>query len=39
MLIAQKPLTEQKEELELFFEEWKGNNEQIDDVTFIAIKV
>jgi serine phosphatase RsbU (regulator of sigma subunit) len=38
-LIVQKSLTEQKKELEEFFEEWKGNNEQIDDVTFIAIKI
>jgi serine phosphatase RsbU (regulator of sigma subunit) len=37
--MVEKPLSEQKKELELFFEEWKGNNEQIDDVTFIAIKV
>lgn len=37
--IVHRPLTEQKSELERFFEEWKGPYEQIDDVTFIAIKL
>lgn len=33
------PMTEIKQELEKRFEDWKGNSEQIDDVTILAIKI
>lgn len=33
-----KPLTEQKEELDKYFESWKGNNEQTDDVLVIGLR-
>ena len=32
------PMTEQKEELEQTFNKWKGNEEQIDDVSVLGIK-
>ena len=34
-----KPLSEQKKILEQTFENWKGNNEQTDDVLIIGIKI
>jgi tetratricopeptide (TPR) repeat protein len=37
--IANKELNEQKNLLNSFFEDWKGNLEQIDDVCVIGIKV
>ena len=36
---ADKPMVEQKEILEKHFLKWKGNNEQIDDVTIVGIKL
>ncbi len=36
--IAHLPMGEQKIHLEEFFENWKGNNEQIDDVLVIGFK-
>ena len=33
------PLAEQKEKLAISFDEWKGNLEQVDDVTIIGIKI
>lgn len=37
--IHSKPLNEQKEILESNFESWKGNHEQIDDVTVLGIRI
>jgi tetratricopeptide (TPR) repeat protein len=37
--ISGKPLAEQKMSLENEFESWKGDNEQIDDVCLIGVKV
>ncbi|MES2836089.1 MAG: tetratricopeptide repeat protein [Bacteroidota bacterium] len=37
--INKLPLSEQKEILDKNFEEWRGNLEQVDDVTIIGIKV
>jgi serine phosphatase RsbU (regulator of sigma subunit) len=37
--ISEKPLAEQKMSLENEFESWKGDNEQIDDVCLIGVKV
>ncbi|MCX7954545.1 MAG: SpoIIE family protein phosphatase [Bacteroidales bacterium] len=36
--ICNEPINKQKEMLNDFFEEWKGNNEQTDDVCVIGIK-
>lgn len=33
------PAIEQKKKLEIFMENWKGKNDQIDDITIIGIKV
>ena len=33
------PMHEQKEYLNNFFETWKGNDEQTDDVTVIGIRI
>lgn len=33
------PLSNQKQELEMVFENWKGNQEQVDDVLIIGIKI
>lgn len=37
--ISQKPLTEQKHQLENTFINWKGNLEQVDDVLIIGLKL
>lgn len=37
--ISDLPLTEQKSILEKKFEEWRGNLEQVDDVTIVGIKI
>ncbi len=37
--IHEKPLEEQKQELDRNFEEWKGDQEQIDDVVVLGIRV
>ncbi|MES2284242.1 MAG: tetratricopeptide repeat protein [Bacteroidota bacterium] len=37
--VSQQPLHEQKEILEKKFMEWKGNSEQVDDVTIIGIRI
>ncbi len=37
--ISSKPMNEQKELLELDFNNWKGNNEQTDDILLIGIKI
>ncbi|PKP34727.1 MAG: histidine kinase, partial [Bacteroidetes bacterium HGW-Bacteroidetes-15] len=34
-----EPLEKQKEILENTFKEWKGNRNQIDDVSFMGIKI
>ncbi len=36
---ADKPMSKQREMLKKTFENWKGNLEQIDDVTVVGIKV
>ena len=36
---ASLPMQEQKQLLEQIFMEWKGNNEQVDDVTLIGVRV
>jgi serine phosphatase RsbU (regulator of sigma subunit) len=37
--ISQKPMAEQREILETTFTNWKGQNEQIDDVTVLGVKI
>ena len=37
--ISSYPLNKQKEFLNTTFDEWKGNKEQIDDVTVLEIKI
>ncbi|MBS4012632.1 MAG: tetratricopeptide repeat protein [Bacteroidetes bacterium] len=37
--ISDKPMTNQKGLLEQAFEDWKGYNEQIDDVTIMGVKL
>ncbi len=37
--IKDAPLTHQKQELELAFTNWKGNQEQVDDILIIGIKI
>jgi serine phosphatase RsbU (regulator of sigma subunit) len=37
--IAHLPMEEQKERTEKFFLEWKGDNEQTDDVCIVAFKI
>ena len=36
---CEKPMDEQKLFLQNKFEEWKGNNEQIDDVLILGVRV
>jgi serine phosphatase RsbU (regulator of sigma subunit) len=37
--LIEMPLSKQKKELELSFENWKGNQEQVDDVCVIGVSV
>jgi len=37
--ISDKPMTEQHSILDKTFEEWKGNHEQIDDVTIMGLRI
>jgi serine phosphatase RsbU (regulator of sigma subunit)/ligand-binding sensor domain-containing protein len=37
--ISEKPMTTQKEEINKAFEDWRGDNEQIDDVLMMGIKI
>ena len=37
--IVEKPMNEQREVLDSTFEQWRGNGEQIDDVTIIGLRV
>ena len=37
--IVQLPMAAQKESVRQFFEAWKGDNEQIDDVCLVAVRV
>lgn len=37
--VSNKPLSEQKLILENFFDDWKGNLDQVDDVLLIGIKI
>lgn len=37
--IHQKPLSKQENELWKYFQEWKGNNEQIDDILVLGLKL
>jgi ligand-binding sensor domain-containing protein/serine phosphatase RsbU (regulator of sigma subunit) len=37
--ISHKPMSEQKLDLMNHFEKWKGNEEQIDDVTIVGFKI
>jgi tetratricopeptide (TPR) repeat protein len=39
MKYAHLPLDEQKEELEKYFEEWRGVQEQVDDILILAYKI
>jgi len=36
--IAQQPMSEQQKLLDEYFESWKGNNEQLDDVLVVGLK-
>jgi hypothetical protein len=37
--ISHKPCPEQKEHLQRFFTEWKGEWPQLDDVTLIGVRL
>ncbi len=37
--VCHLPMTEQKEEIDRIFEQWKGNLEQMDDVVLIGLRV
>ncbi|MGZ3920827.1 MAG: histidine kinase, partial [Bacteroidia bacterium] len=37
--ISPMTMSQQKEYLANFFEEWKGNNEQVDDILVIGIRL
>lgn len=37
--ISDKPMSEQEKTLQQTFQEWKGNLEQVDDVTIVGIRV
>jgi len=38
-LYNKMPLLEQKDKLDAFFEEWRGEQEQVDDICMIGIKI
>ncbi len=38
-LYSKIPLAEQKDKLDSFFEEWRGEQEQVDDICMIGIKI
>jgi serine phosphatase RsbU (regulator of sigma subunit) len=37
--ISSKPLNEQKEILQEILKAWMGDNEQVDDITIIGIRI
>ena len=37
--LYEKPMQVQKEELENTLQKWKGNLEQVDDITLIGIRI
>lgn len=37
--IQHQPMSEQKEYLDHFFENWKGDTEQVDDVCVIGVRI
>lgn len=37
--LSKLPMKEQKERLEVEFDQWKGRHEQVDDVTIIGLKI
>ena len=37
--VQNKPMQEQKEIIEKFFDTWKGNTEQVDDVCVIGVRI
>jgi ligand-binding sensor domain-containing protein/serine phosphatase RsbU (regulator of sigma subunit) len=37
--IHKMPMTEQKEYLNAFFEDWKGDTEQVDDVCIVGVRI
>lgn len=37
--IYYKPMEEQKQILEIEFEKWKGNSDQLDDITIIGVRI
>ncbi|MCL4816257.1 MAG: hypothetical protein KJZ56_06425, partial [Flavobacteriales bacterium] len=37
--IANLPMSEQKQKLSEAFDQWKGSNEQVDDVCVIGVRV
>ncbi|HWY11976.1 MAG TPA: two-component regulator propeller domain-containing protein, partial [Bacteroidia bacterium] len=39
MTIADKPMKTQKQKLNDVFDEWKGNLEQVDDVTLVGVRI
>ncbi len=38
-LYSKQPLADQKDKLESFFEEWRGEQEQVDDICMLGIKI
>jgi serine phosphatase RsbU (regulator of sigma subunit) len=39
LAISHQPMAKQKQELEIAFENWKGNLEQVDDVLIIGLRI
>jgi ligand-binding sensor domain-containing protein/serine phosphatase RsbU (regulator of sigma subunit) len=39
LFIHTRPMSEQKEYLDAFFENWKGNTEQMDDVCIVGVRI
>lgn len=37
--ISELPMLVQKEKLETFFEDWRGDLEQVDDVSIVGIRI